>query len=56
MIGQFPIYDAFKMEPKSVVVSKQKCIYYIEKLPFMVIFLYNLYIFCLDTTYPNQNV
>ena len=29
------------MEPKSVV-SKQKCIDYIEKWPFMVIFLYNL--------------
>ena len=30
--------------PKSVV-SKEKCIDYIEKWPFMVIFLYNLYIF-----------
>ena len=29
------------------VVSKQKCIDYIEKRPFMVIFLYNLYIFTL---------
>ena len=27
------------------VVSKQKCIDYTEKWPFMVIFLYNLYIF-----------
>ena len=27
------------------VLSIQKCIYYIEKWPFMVIFLYNLYIF-----------
>ena len=41
------------MDLKSVV-SKQKCIDYIEKWPYMVIFLYNLYIFvwiqhsCLD--------
>ena len=27
------------------VVSKQKCIDHIEKWPFMVIFLHNLYIF-----------
>ena len=27
------------------VVSEQKCIDYTEKLPFMVTFLYNLYIF-----------
>ena len=38
------------MAPKSVV-SKQKCIDYIEKLPFMVIFLYNLYIFICEKIY-----
>ena len=32
------------------VVFKQKCIHFIEKWPFMVIFQNNLYIFCLDIT------
>ena len=36
------------MEPKNVV-AKQKCIAYIEKLPFMVIFLHNLYILVSQT-------
>ena len=36
-----------KMDPKNIVskLNKLKCIDYIEKWPFMVIFLYNLYIF-----------
>ena len=37
------------VDPKSGV-SKQKWIDYIEKWPFMVSFLNNLYIFCFDTT------
>ena len=38
------LQNSLKVDLKSVV-SKQKCIAYIEKWPFMVIFLYNLYIF-----------
>ena len=34
----------------------QTCIDYIEKWPFMVIFLYNLYIFCLDITFLLANM
>ena len=50
------IYDSLKVDPKSVV-SKQKCIDYIEKWPLMVIFLYNLDIFVwIQVLYPNQNV
>ena len=33
----------FKAEPK--IVSKQKYVDYVEKWPFMIIFLYNLHIF-----------
>ena len=36
-------YKSLKVDPKSVVSTE--CIDYIEKLPFMVNFLYNLYIF-----------
>ena len=38
------IKEGIKVDPKCVV-SKQKCIDNIEKWPFMVIFLYNLYFF-----------
>ena len=37
------IEDSSKMDPR--YVSKQQCIDYIEEWPFMVIFLYSLYIF-----------
>ena len=40
----FQIKDGLKVDPKCVVY-KQKCIDYIEKLRFMVIFLYNLFTF-----------
>ena len=44
--------DSLKVDPKSVV-SKQKCIDYIEKLPLMVIFLY-IYTFYVDTLLAKQ--
>ena len=49
------IFVCLKVGPKSVV-SKQKCLDYIEILPFMIIFLYNLYIFRLFKGDPKSDV